>query len=115
MTTGAAYDLCQTYSWKCSLHARPSEAKGFYAAIVVFTLIAMSINFFGINPMRMLVGAGIVQGFSTPPLMLMIMLMTNNRAIMGSKVNGTLTNVFGWFTTATIFAASFALVLTWFL
>jgi hypothetical protein len=38
--------------------------------------------------MRALVLAGIVQGFSTPPLMLLIMIMTNRRSIMGDKVNG---------------------------
>ena len=32
--------------------------------------------------------AGIVQGFSTPPLLMLVMFMTNNRAIMGDRVNG---------------------------
>ncbi|HEX5514324.1 MAG TPA: hypothetical protein VFY81_08005 [Gammaproteobacteria bacterium] len=30
---------------------------------------------------------GIVQGFSTPPLMLLIQLRTSNRTIMGDRVN----------------------------
>lgn len=115
MTTGAAYDLCQTFGWKDGLHAKPGEAKAFYGAIIVFTLLAMSINFFGINPMKALVFAGIVQGFSTPPLMLLIMLMTNNRAIMGDKVNSRTANIFGWFTTAVIFTITLGLVATWFI
>ena len=45
-------------------------------------------NFLGFNPMKALVWSGIVQGFSTPPLMLLILLMTNNRAVMGERVNG---------------------------
>jgi Mn2+/Fe2+ NRAMP family transporter len=36
-------------------------------------------NFLGLNPMRALVYSSIVQGFSTPPLLLFILLMTNNR------------------------------------
>ncbi len=83
MTTGAAYDICQTLGWKNGLHHKPAQAKKFYAAITVSTLVAMGLNFIGINPMKALVVAGIVQGFSTPPLMLLIMIMTNNRAIMG--------------------------------
>src|SRR5438105_12670454 len=59
------------------LHAKPAEAKKFYIAITVFTIIAMCINFFGINPIKALVYAGIVQGFSTPFLMRLIMLITN--------------------------------------
>ena len=115
MTTGAAYDLSQVMGWKHSLHAKPSEAKKFYAAIGVFTLIAMGLNFLGFNPMKALVYSGIVQGFSTPPLLLMIMLITNNRRIMGNRVNTLGMNILGWITTAAIFAASIGLVTSWFL
>ena len=106
MTTGAAYDLCQSTGWSNGLSKKPLEAKLFYAAIILFTLVAMGINFIGVNPMKALVLAGIVQGFSTPPLMLLIMVMTNRRSIMGEKVNGPVVNTLGWLTTAIIFAAS---------
>ena len=115
MTMGAAYDLAQTLGWKHGLHARPREAKKFYAAITVFTLLAMGMNFLGFNPMKALVFAGIVQGFSTPPLMLLIMIMTNDRKVMGDRVNGRAMNVLGWTTTVVIFAASAALIATWIL
>jgi Mn2+/Fe2+ NRAMP family transporter len=95
------------------LHHKPAKAKKFYAAIAVFTIAAMGLNFIGINPMRALVVAGIVQGFSTPPLMLLIMLITNRRSIMGDKVNGRAINVLGWTTTAVIFTASACLVISW--
>ncbi|MBV9826057.1 MAG: divalent metal cation transporter, partial [Alphaproteobacteria bacterium] len=72
MTTGAAYDLARSFGWRHSLHAKSWEAKGFYAAIIVSTLIGAGMNFIGINPMKALVWAGVVQGFSTPPLLLMI-------------------------------------------
>ena len=110
MTTGAAYDLCQVVGWKHSLHAKPSEAKKFYGAIAGFTVLAMGMNFLGFNPMKALVFSGIVQGFSTPPLLLLIMLMTNNRKIMGNHVNTFWLNVLGWITTAAIFAATVGLV-----
>jgi len=115
MTTGAAYDLCQVIGWKSSLHAKPKEAKKFYALIVGFTVIAIAMNFLGFNPMKALVYSGIVQGFSTPPLLLLIMLMTNNRRIMGDKVNTMPLNIFGWVTVLAIFGASAGLIVTWFL
>jgi Mn2+/Fe2+ NRAMP family transporter len=113
MTSGAAYDLCQTVGWKYGLGKRPNQAKRFYVAIAVFTAMAMGMNFLGLNPMKALVVSGIVQGFSTPPLMLLIMLITNNKAIMGERVNGCGINILGWITTATIFAASIGLLVTW--
>ena len=115
MTTGAAYDVCQAFGWKHGLHARPSEAKGFYLLMAAFTFVAMGMNFFGFNPMKALVLAGIVQGFSTPPLMLLIMRLTSNPQIMGTSVNGRAINVLGWTTTVAIFAATAGLVCTWFL
>jgi Mn2+/Fe2+ NRAMP family transporter len=115
MTTGAAYDLCQTLGWEHGLAAKPREAKRFYAAIGGFTAAAVAMNFLGVNPMKALVWSGIVQGFSTPPLLLLIMLMTNNRAVMGDKVNGLGINLLGWITVIATFAATAGLVATWFL
>ena len=44
----------------------------------------MGLNFLGFNSMKVLVWSDIIQRFSTPPLMVLIMLMTNNRVIMGN-------------------------------
>jgi Mn2+/Fe2+ NRAMP family transporter len=115
MVSGAAYDLCQTFGWTHSLHARPGEAKAFYAVIILVTVVAVSFNFLGLNPIKALVWSGIVQGFSTPPLLLLLMLMTNNRAIMGTQVNSRALNGLGWVTTGVIFAATAGLVISWFL
>jgi Mn2+/Fe2+ NRAMP family transporter len=61
--------------------------------------------------MRALIVVGVVQGFSTPPLMLLILFMTNNNSIMGDHVNGRLANIYGSLTT--LVSASVALVILW--
>lgn len=113
MTTGAAYDLAQSLGWRATLHSKARDAPKFYVAIGVITLVAVAMNFMGFNPMKALVLSGVVQGFSTPPLLLLIMLMTNNRRIMGERVNSLGTNVLGWTTTAAIFLATIGLVASW--
>jgi Mn2+/Fe2+ NRAMP family transporter len=115
MTTGAAYDVSQSLGWRNSLGAKPHEAVKFYSVIAVVTAIAVALNFLGFNPMKVLVWSGVVQGFSTPPLMLLILRMTNDRAVMGARTNGRAINALGWVTTAAIFAASAGLVVSWFL
>src|SRR5690606_32062342 len=115
MTIGAAYDFCQAMGWKASLNARASEDKVFYVIIAGVTAAAVLLNFLGINPMYFLVYAGIVQGFAAPPLFLLIVLMTNNRAIMGDNTNSFWLNVLAIVTLLAIFAASLGLVLTWLL
>ncbi|MEZ2223483.1 Nramp family divalent metal transporter [Rhizobium sp. RCC_161_2] len=114
MTTGAAYDLAQSFGWNGSLHATARETPSFYVIIAAVTAIAVVMNFLGFNPMKALVWSAIVQGFSTPPLLLLIVLMTNNREIMGDQVNSRAINVLACVTTAAIFAASFGLIVSWF-
>ncbi|MFE1600403.1 Nramp family divalent metal transporter [Methylobacterium sp. ID0610] len=115
MTTGAAYDLVQGVGATGSLHARPREAKLFYGTIVGVTVLAVALNFLGFNPMRALVWSGIVQGVSVPPLLLLMMLMTNDRQVMGERVNGRLTNTVGWLTTGVTALATACLIATWLL
>lgn len=115
MTTGAAYDVCQAAGARTGLSLKPNEAKLFYFAITLFTLAAMVINFLGINPMHALVFAGIVQGFSTPPLMVLIMVITSQRKIMGDRTNRLTINILGWGTTSVIWAASAGLIISYFM
>ncbi|KAA6455689.1 divalent metal cation transporter [Acidobacteria bacterium AB60] len=113
MTTGAAYDICQSFCLRNGLDLKLREGKAFYGSIAAVIAAATAINFAGINPMKALVFAGIVQGFSTPPLMLLILLMTNSRRIMGDKSNRWIANAFGAATTLVITAASAALIWMW--
>jgi NRAMP (natural resistance-associated macrophage protein)-like metal ion transporter len=110
MTTGIAYVICQAAGWKHGLHLHFAEAKQFYGIIVVTHFIALAVNFIGLNPIKALVWAGVVQGMLSPPLMLLIMLLTTNRKIMGKWVNGAGMNVLGWLTTAVTFAAAVGVV-----
>jgi Mn2+/Fe2+ NRAMP family transporter len=113
MTTGAAYDLVQSFGRKGSLHDKPRDARLFYGAIAVVTAVAVGLNGLGLNPMKMLVWSGIVQGFSVPPLLVLMLIMTNDRKMMGDKVNSLGTNLLGWATAAITFAAAAFLVGTW--
>ncbi|WP_298958588.1 divalent metal cation transporter [uncultured Methylobacterium sp.] len=113
MTTGAAYDLVQGLGRSGSLHDRPRDAKLFYGTIAAVTVAAVGLNGLGVNPMRALVWSGIVQGFSVPPLLFLMMRMSNDPAVLGRRTNGRLVNVLGWITTGVTFAASACLVATW--
>jgi Mn2+/Fe2+ NRAMP family transporter len=113
MTTGAAYDLVQAFGKRGSLHDKPQEAKVFYGAITLVTVGAVAINCLGFNPMKMLVWSGIVQGFSVPPLLVLMLVMTNDRKMMGGKVNGLGTNLLGGATALVTFVAAAFLVVSW--
>jgi Mn2+/Fe2+ NRAMP family transporter len=113
MTTGAAYDLAQALGKPSSLSAKPHEAPLFYFTIGIVTAVAVLLNLIGLNPMKALVWSGVVQGFSVPPLLLLMMLMTNDPEVMGDRVNSRFTNVLGWITTIATFAATVCLLVSW--
>jgi Mn2+/Fe2+ NRAMP family transporter len=73
----------------------------------------MSINFLGINPVHALFWTAVINGFLAPPLLTVIMCISNNKAIMGNRVNSLGINVLGWCATALMFAAALGLALTW--
>jgi NRAMP (natural resistance-associated macrophage protein)-like metal ion transporter len=113
MTTGAAYDLVQSFGKHGSLHDKPRDARLFYGAIAMVTVAAVGINCLGFNPMKMLVWSGIIQGFSVPPLLVLMLIMTNDRRMMGNKVNSLGTNVLGVGTALVTFLAAAFLVVSW--
>lgn len=78
----------------------------------VLYLVGMAINFLGINPIWALVATAIINGLIAPPILVMVMLVSNNRQVMGERTNGWLLNVLGWGTTLVMAVASVALLIT---
>lgn len=113
LTGSSAYAVAETFGWECSLNDKPHEDKHFYAVILASTLIGILINFVGINPMSALFWTAVINGVVSPPLLIVVMLVSNNRRVMGDKVNGLSANILGWTATALMFAAAVGMIATW--
>jgi NRAMP (natural resistance-associated macrophage protein)-like metal ion transporter len=113
LTTSAAYAVCETFGWRSSLAAKLDRAKQFYVVIAGSTLAGLVINFMGMNAVKALFWVSVINGFLSAPLVVIIMLIANNRRVMGERINGSGLNVLGWATASVMFAAAFGLVLTW--
>jgi Mn2+/Fe2+ NRAMP family transporter len=113
LTGSAAYAMSEAFGWKYGLDRNPGRAREFYGVIIVATLVGMLINFVGINPIDALFWTAVINGFVAPPLLVLIMLVSNNRRIMGERVNGFGLNLLGWLATGAMFIAAIALVVTW--
>lgn len=112
LSASAAYALSEAAGWKYGLDKNPARAKQFYAVIAVATVVGVGINYLGINPIDALLFTAVINGFVAPPLLIVIMLASNNRKIMGDRTNNRLTNTIGWLTVAVMFAAAILLVVT---
>jgi Mn2+/Fe2+ NRAMP family transporter len=113
LTGSGAYAVAETFGWKYGLDRKAGRAKPFYLVIAASTLIGMLINFVGINPIDALFWTAVINGFLSPPLLVIIMLIANNPKVMGKRVNKLGNNVLGWAATALMFAASIGLIFTW--
>jgi Mn2+/Fe2+ NRAMP family transporter len=54
----------------------------------------------------------VINGVLAPPLLVVIMLVSNNKKVMGKRVNGKLTNFLGWTTTILMSVAAWGMFLT---
>ena len=58
--------------------------------------MTVTLDFVGIKPFHMLYYSAVLNGIIAPPLMAMIMLVGNNKRIMGENVNSRFASVMGW-------------------
>jgi NRAMP (natural resistance-associated macrophage protein)-like metal ion transporter len=110
LTTSGAYALSQMYGWKHGLDHKFHQAKEFYAVISISTILGMIIPALGVNPISALFWTAVINGLVAIPLLFMIMLIANNKKIMGAHTNGLLTNVFGWAAAVVMFAAGIGML-----
>jgi NRAMP (natural resistance-associated macrophage protein)-like metal ion transporter len=111
LTGASAYALCEAFGWKYGLDRKPSRAWQFYSVIVISTVIGVAIDLVGINPMRALFLTAVLNGILAPPLLVVIMLVSSNKKIMGKRTNVWWINALGWFTAAVMFAAAIGMLL----
>lgn len=91
----ASYAVAEAVGWKSGLSRKLKDARGFYGIIAVATLVGLIVNFLHIPPFKMLYYTAIFNGLAAPALLVMILLISNNKTIMGKYTNGILSNVLG--------------------
>ena len=113
LTGSSAYAVAEAFGWKHGFDKHPNRAKEFYGLITISTLVGMLINFAGINPVRALFWTAVINGFLAPPLLILILKISNDPKIMGKRVNGRILNIAGWITFTVMAGAAVALIVTW--
>jgi NRAMP (natural resistance-associated macrophage protein)-like metal ion transporter len=112
LTGAAAYGVSEAFGWRSGLERKPSRAPQFYVVIIAATLVGMVIAILDVNPITALVLSAVINGLVAGPLLVLIMLVSNNRAAMGARTNGRLLNAVGWTTTIVMCVAAIGLIVT---
>jgi Mn2+/Fe2+ NRAMP family transporter len=113
LTGSAAFAVAETLGWPSGLDEKPRHAKKFYGFIALSTLVGVAIDFLGINPITALFWTAVINGVVAPPMLVVVMLVANNRRVMGSRTNGIATNIIGWLAAIIMFAAAIGMFATW--
>ncbi|MCL4367137.1 Nramp family divalent metal transporter [Patescibacteria group bacterium] len=106
----ASYALAEAFGWREGLYRKFTQAHGFYGVITLATLIGLLVNFTSIEPFKMLIYSAAINSLLAPPLLVMILLITNNTQIMGKYINSKLTNVLGTLITVLMITAGAILI-----
>ena len=91
----ASYAVSEAFNWKSGLSRKLKQAHGFYGVITIATIIGLLINFTPIPPFKMLYYTAVLNGICAPPLILMILLISNNKKVMGERTNSKTSNILG--------------------
>jgi NRAMP (natural resistance-associated macrophage protein)-like metal ion transporter len=108
----AAYGVSEAMGWRASLERRPLAARGFYATIIVATLIGLLLNLLKTDPIKALFWSAVLNGVAAVPLMIVIMFMSANSKVMGQFAIPLWLRVTGWTATIVMLAASVGLFAT---
>jgi NRAMP (natural resistance-associated macrophage protein)-like metal ion transporter len=112
LSGSAAYAVSEAFDWDASLNLKLTRAHGFYGVITIATMIGLIINFVGIDPVRALVYAAVLNGVAAVPLLFLIIKISCNKEIMGENKGGALSSFLLWFTFIAMGAAAVAMFFT---
>ncbi len=109
----SAYALGEAAGWRSSLNEKPLSAKKFYAVVGFSMLIGMALDAFGFNAIAMLFWSAVLNGMLAPPLILLVLLLTNDVRVMGKHVNPPWLRALGWVTVAAMGFCAVAVIVLW--
>jgi NRAMP (natural resistance-associated macrophage protein)-like metal ion transporter len=92
----AAYAVTESFGWRNGLELKVQQARQFYGIIVLATLGGMLLDYAPVDPIEALVLSAQINGVIAVPVMAIMMLLAQNRKIMGAYTLSLRHRVLGW-------------------
>ncbi|HZO89802.1 MAG TPA: Nramp family divalent metal transporter [Chthonomonadaceae bacterium] len=106
------YAVAEANDWRYGLYRRFARARAFYLVIAAAVVGGYALNFVkSISPVKALLYSAAMNGVFAPPLIVILLLVCNNRNIFGNRSNGRLSNILGAITV--VFMGAAAAILIW--
>jgi NRAMP (natural resistance-associated macrophage protein)-like metal ion transporter len=107
----AAYAVAEALHWRGSLDDKPRIAPKFYGVLAAAVALGLALNVMKMNAVKMLFYAAVINGVLAPPLIVLVILLTSDKRIMGKCTSSPLLKTLGWLTALVMAAASVAMFL----
>lgn len=108
----AAYAVAEAAGWGRGMDEKPSAAREFYGVMAVSMVVGMILALTGFNAIKLLLWSAVVNGLLAPPLIIIILLVCNNKEIMGDHRNGAVLNTLGGIAAVLMSIAAVAMVVS---
>jgi Mn2+/Fe2+ NRAMP family transporter len=82
LVASLCFSVAEAFGWRSGLSAPPWEARLFFVMISVTVFLAVSIDFFGVNTVKVLYWSQVLAGIVLVPIFAYILLLSNNAGIM---------------------------------
>lgn len=99
MAGSSAYAISESMGKRQGLNKELKQGYLFYGVIIISMFAGLALNFVGLNPIKALIYAAVLNGIVAPIILALILLIARNKKIMGNWRNGKISAVFGWFLT----------------
>jgi NRAMP (natural resistance-associated macrophage protein)-like metal ion transporter len=107
-----AYAVAEGARWRsASLCQKPRVARPFYAVIATAVLIGLALDFAGFDAVKMLFWSAVLNGLLAPPLVILVVLLTSDRTVMGKRTNSRGAKLLGWTCAIAMSIAAVALLI----
>jgi len=108
-----AYAIAEAAIWDtASLNERPWRAPQFYSVIAAAMVIGLGLGFAGFNAVKMLFWSAVLNGVLAPPLVVLVVMLSSDRKVMGERINSAAANALGWICAAVMAIAAVAMFVT---
>jgi NRAMP (natural resistance-associated macrophage protein)-like metal ion transporter len=106
-----AYTICEAFGWESSLDKKFAEAPQFYGLYTLMIFLGAGIILLPDMPLvRIMFYSQVINGALLPVILVFMLLLVNDRRIMGKYVSGPVMNGISWLTVAVLIFLSLALI-----
>ena len=108
-----AYTICEAFGWESSLNRKFGEAPQFYGLYSLMVFLGMGVILFPDVPLiAIMFYSQVINGMLLPVILIFMLILVNDRRIMGNYVNGRVLNLISYATITVLILLSGAMIFT---